>query len=424
MVHPPNRGSSNNDFQYRQTRMMEEWTDSFNTQVSTGVRNQIDIPSAYDFNPERLRYFKNGTRIKDANDATFTDQESDFLIEPTAGDVCRLQTAERPRYVVGFDSVASAEAQVTSTLGTGDTVRIGIDDDESPENAAFFEINGDSANRLVIVKSGSEVKSQEFTFPDNVDETNPIRYELAYNWYGVGTYRFTLTYTDDSREDGYKTVNELVGEVAVDDEKSTDDSNFHIFHEIDATTSGQSLEAGSYGYNVLGEVGATRRTKVSRIIGATDNYSGTGNYEPIAAARIDPDRGNIFCQLNTVECVPSAGDGELLAVVVDDTQTDATGFDTPPAHSAANSVIEETTNVTTFPDEDGNIVTDDANPNGYQVGFFSTDVTGQGATQVRTATPGRQVRPIYEDDVVIFLYKADTATARTVNVVYSTVQLW
>ena len=59
-----------------------------------------------------------------------------------------------------------------------------------------------------------------------------------------------------------------------------------------------------------------------------------------------------------------------------------------------------------------------------KIGFFSTDVTGQGATQVRTTSAGRQIRPLYEDDVVVFLYKSDSATARTVNLLYSTIQLW
>ena len=400
------------------------WEDSFGKQVTNGVRNQIDISSTNTFSPERLRYFKNGTRIRLANDTTFTDQEGEFLIEPAAGDTCRLQTAERPRYVVGFDAVASLEGQVLTSLGSGDTVKYGLDDDQTPQNAAYFEINGDSDNRLVLVKGGSEVKSQTFEYPRGVDETEPIRYEITYNWYGVGTFQFSIFYTENGQKDGEKAINKLVGELAVDSEKTVNDANFHLFHEVDATTSGQRLSAGSYGFNTLGDVSVTSRTKVSRIVGSAGNYSGTGNYEPIAAARVNPDRAEVFAQLTSVEAIPDAGDGELMAIVVPESKTDASNFTTPVQQSPDNSVIEETTDITTFPDQDGNVVTDAANPNGYQVGFYATEITGQGATQNRTSTLSRQIRPIYEDDVVVFLYKDDGVNERTVNLVYNTRQLW
>jgi len=135
----------------------------------------------------------------------------------------------------------------------------------------------------------------------------------------------------------------------------------------------------------------------------------------------------VFVQLNGIEAVPSGGDGELLAVVMPEDETDATNFITPPQHSPTNSVIEQTTDITQFTDQDGNLVTDTANPDGYQVGFFATDVIETGGppgSGARTTTQARAIRPIYEDDVIVFLYKDDSATARDVNLVYNVEQLW
>jgi len=402
--------------------VLKSQQDNFGVQVANGTRNIIDISSGYTFSPERLRYVENGTRTDPDDSAKITDREPDFLLEPAQGDTLRMRTAERPRYIVGFDGVPSLKAQVESTLGAGDTVKIGTSDSQTPENAAYFEINGDSPNRLVVVKGGTEQISETFNFPGNIDETNPIRYEIKYNWYGVGPFEFNITYTDNSQNVGGKTINDTLGELVSDTDITLNDPNMGLFHEIDASTTGQQLSVGSYGYLVRGDVSATQRTKVSRLTGLS--YGGSGDYEPIAAMRIDPDRGNVFTQINTVEVVPDATEGEVLAMVVRQGDTDASNFSTPIQHSPNNSVVEETTDVTTFPDQGGTVVTSAANPNGYQVGFFATTLTGQGATQARTSTPGRQIRPIYEDDVCIFLYKADSATSDTLNLTYSTIQLW
>lgn len=402
-----------------------EWADQFGQQVSHGITNSVDIPSHHPFSPERLRYVKNGSRVRDApSDSTFTDREQDWLLEPAAGDTVTLYSAERPRYIVGVDASASLAGQVESSLGDGDTIRFGLSDRQTPENAAFFEVNGNAENRIVTVKGGSESNSQTWTYPNGVDETTIVRYEIRFNWYGVGTYQFLLTYTKDGQVTGEKTVNKQVGELSLKDEKPTNDANQHIFHEVDASNSGVQYGAGSMGFLTYGSVSPTDRTKKARIIGTTDNYSGTGDYEPLAAIRVDPEEGGIFTQFSQFEVVPDGGDGEALIIVVPETETDATGFSTPPQHSPTNSVIKQTTSVTEFPDQSGTIVTSASDPNGYQVGFYATDTTGTGATQTREVSQGREVRPLYEDDVAIVLYKADTATARTVNIVYGTKQLW
>lgn len=406
---------------------VEEWSDNFGNQVSHGIQNSVDIPSFSTFNAERLRYYKNGSRIRERNlpgESTFTDREQDWLLEPASGDTLELFSAERPRYVVGVDTSASLAAYQQQPLQAGDTWKFGMTDFQTPENAAYFEVNGDAENRLYLVRGGTEIGEETWEFPEGVDETTPIRYEIRFNWYGVGPYDFKLNYTDETANDGERAVNKTVGSVSVSDGKSTNDGNFHIYHSIDASSSNLEYAAGSMGFLVFSEAKPSDRQKAARITGL--DYSGTGNYEPLAAIRIDPPRGNVFAELSGIEAVPSGGTGELLCVVMPADETDASpgDFSPPPAMSDSNSVIQETTAITQFTDSDGNLTTDAADPDGYQVGFYATDVASQGAAKSRQASRGRAVAPLYEDDQAVFLYKDDDSQARTVNIVYDTNQLW
>jgi len=422
MIPQPNR--TDNDYLKRRDKRDRLSTDAFGKKIADGTTNAVDIPSFYTYNPERLRLQQDGTRVDPEDIPTkFTDNEANYTLTPDAGESLLFQTAERPRYVVGYESVASTAAKLNSTLGDGDTVRIGLRDNADPENEAYFEINGNAENRLVIIKQGSEIKSQPFTFPDDIDETSAVRYEIQFNWYNVGRYKFAVTYTNDSEVDGQKEKNANVGEVVVDDDFATGDGVYHIFQEIDAATAGQELISGSFGYNVLGDVSETTRTKGSRLSGLS--YDGSGEYEALAAVRLDADRGNVFTSFKDISVFPDGGGGELLIIVIEATETDASGFETPPQHSDRNSVIEQTTTVTEFPDQTGATVTQTTDPNGYQIGLAAYEEAGGGAnTRSDSGLDVENKRPLYEDDVAILLYKADTATARTVNVTYFTEQAW
>lgn len=404
---------------------IEEWQDQFNQQIVHGIRNSVDIPSHHPFTNERLRYTKNGSRIRDpSSDSTFSDREQDWLLEPASGDTVTLFSAERPRYVVGVDAGMSLAGQLDSKLESGDTIKVGLSDRQTPENAAFFEINGGSENRVVTVKGGSESASHTWDYPNGTDETTTARYEIRYNWYGVGTYRFIITYTQDDQTIGEKTVNKTIGELSLEKEKPTNDANNHIFHQVDASSSGIQYGAGSMAFLVFGDVTPTARSKTARIQTSADNYGGSGDYEALAAFEVDPDYGNIFTQLSKFEVVPDGGTGQGLVIVVPSGETDASGFSTPPEHSPENSTIRQTTNVSTFPDSTGTLVSSASNPNGYQIGFFATDISGLGSKQSRNVSGERTLQPVYEDDVAMILYKADTATARSVNVIYGTKQLF
>lgn len=407
----------------RLTEYLDQSRDAFGKQISDGTRNSIDVPSFYTYNPERLRYYANDTRTDPTTDTRFSDREGDYLLEPNAGDKLEMHTAERPRYVVGYEAVGSAAAMAETQLGAGDQIQVGLRDRSDPENLAYFELNGDSPNRLVLEGQGAEVASTEFEFPGSVDETTPLRYEIQFNWYNVGRYLFTVSYTDSGEDVGERQRNYVIGELTVDDDFATGDGAYHVYHEIDASTSGQALAVGSYGYSVLGNIDETTRTKAARL---TDlSYGGSGEYEALAAVRIPDNLGNVYCQFKNVTCFPNTTSGELLVIVVQAGETDATGFGVPPQQSESNTVVRQTTNVTEFPDSAGSIVTSTSDPNGYQVGFTRYESSGDGNN--RRVSPSESVenkRPLYEDDVAVFLYKADSATSDSVNVTYFVEQDW
>jgi hypothetical protein len=418
------RNRTDNDLLQRMDERGEESTDAFGKAIADGTRNTIDVPSIYSFSPERLRLYLDDARQEPGDvSAKFTDEEGNWLLEPAAGESFYISTAERPRYIVGYEANMSAASAVPSDLQSGDTFRVGGRDRQSPENQAFFEVNGDSPNRAVLVDEGTEVATSEWQYPDDapVDVTSAVRYEITYNAYGVGRWRFNLSFTDESRDDPQ--VNTDVASLSVDGGFAISDYNFHQFQEIDAATSGRQLRAGSFGFLVKGNVQETTRTKAARL---TDlSYGGSGDYEPVAALRVDPDRGNVYSQFKNVTVFPNSTSGELLVNVFSPDETDASGFSTPPQQNPENSVVEQTTSVTNFTDQDGNTVTSDPDPTGYQVGLARFESGGQGnSTRVATSQQTENKRPLYEDDVAVFLYKADSASSDTVNLTYFIEQDW
>ena len=187
--------------------LFRDSTDAFGKVIADSTTTMVDVPSFYAFNPERHRLYINGARQK-VDDAIaagdFEDLEGSFRLNAAQGDEIEMHTAERPRYVVGKESVATAAGVVDSDLGANDQWVVGVRDRSVPENLAYFEVNGDGNHRAVLEGGGAEVASEPFTFPENVDETKPVRYEIRFNWYNVGRYLFTVSYTDDSKPVGEK----------------------------------------------------------------------------------------------------------------------------------------------------------------------------------------------------------------------------
>jgi len=152
-----------------------------------------------------------------------------------------------------------------------------------------------------------------------------------------------------------------------------------------------------------------------------------GNWAPIAAVRINPNEVLVNVQITGFQVIESDDntDVQLLAIAVDSDNTDASNFRTPVEHSEQNSVLEitdTTGDVTTFPDADGNVVNNTANPGGYQLGYASQYTEGTGTNERRSGEGRMRKRNIYNGDVAVILAKAGTATDITFE--HNTEQDW
>jgi len=76
--------------------------------------------------------------------------------------------------VVGVDGAASLATRVNQALQSGETLICGLNDRQSPENGAYFEVNGDSANRIVLERGGTEVATDTWTYPDGVGDSTTV----------------------------------------------------------------------------------------------------------------------------------------------------------------------------------------------------------------------------------------------------------
>ena len=158
-------GSSTSNI-FRIARRLRNSSDAFRQLVTKGTRNTLDLPAFYDFSEERYRFIENGTRIQDPNaDSTrFSDQDTQFLLEPEAGDTLVFKTAEKPRYIVGSDAAVSWSFQFISGLVDGtDTLTLFLGD------AFEIEYSGDGTVTFRSNENGSEQVAEDVTPPNGLE---------------------------------------------------------------------------------------------------------------------------------------------------------------------------------------------------------------------------------------------------------------
>jgi hypothetical protein len=382
--------------------------DAFGRPVTT-LSNKIDLPSSYPWSSERYRISINGTRTHIEDTTKVTDRTRDFLVEPDAGDTIVFRTAERLRYVVGFEGLASWGWQLLSTLGTGDRIRMGVSDLKG--NGYYIEYVGDDTSTgytaTAIIENSQDgiVASESFVPPVSPAEFQ--RDAIQWNWYDVGRALFRKTYTEDGDQ-----LNPIVTTLSRDGEGTTEASNLFLFFEIDAATSRQQLSVGSMSYVVLADVAPTARRKVVRYTGL--NYGGSGDYEPTLALRVNQTHDNVF--VNAIQSVVSGFDntgGEAILIGVNPTLTDASGFESPDQVSAGSSVIDGVTNISTFPDGTRSESSSASGFGGYQINHSSVNAAGTDPTEGQIATSAKERAPIHSDDIAVLLVRPDDGTAQS-----------
>jgi hypothetical protein len=390
------------------TERQSSGVDAFDRPVTT-LSNKVDLPSSYPWSSERYRISINGTRTHIDDTTKVTDRRRDFLVEPDAGDTIVFRTAERLRYVVGVEGLASWAWQLLNALGTDDRLRMGVSD--LAGNGYYYEIVGDdsapgyTATATIENADDGVVASESFNPP--VEPTDFQRDAIQWNWYDVGRALFRKTYTEDGEQ-----INRTAATLSRDGEGTTEASNLYLFFEIDAATSGQQLSVGSLSYLLLADVTPTARRKAIRYSGI--DYSGSGDYEPGLALRLNQAQDNVF--VNAMKIVVTGFDntgGEAILVGANPTLTDASGFESPDQVSTESSVIEGTTTISTFPNSTRSEVSSAEGFGGYQINHSSINAAGTDPTEGQVATSAKERAPIHSDDVGVLLVRPDDGTAQS-----------
>lgn len=386
--------------------------DAYDTPIALSTENEADLPGHYPLNPERYRLIVNGSRafFQYNTIPEVTDNTDGFEITPqNAGDVVTLRTAERTRYVVGYVLEWSLSLQLNQELQSGEVFVVGFGDPDLP-NGTGTDL-GPAADGWFVIHDGSMAadNAQLAEYRDGTaKDTTMLSFEELFqtwgrlagrtNWYNVGPTTITESYTQDGEQ-----LNAERGQVSVDQGKGPKTANKSVTVSLKAEGGAGSLtaEVGSIGVRTFGDVDGIVRDKRAQI--ATQTVGTTGAYVPVGAVRIDPNERVVTANLTDVTPTAYTGGGALTltSFAVADSKTDASGFDSPPEQSDLNSVIEQTTNVSTMPDATGTETTNPTDPGGYQLAFgsFQSEKNKGG-----TAGGGAKVkkRLVEQNDVAVF----------------------
>lgn len=391
---------------------LQSYEDQFGRAVTNSRRNVLDLPSTYGVSAERYRLDINGTRqlLQYSSTAKLDDTGDSQTLKPAAGDTMELRTAENLRYAVGFVSEFSVAVVLNQALQSGDELKLRLGDDSDAYELRFT----DSVSEARIRRAGSTESSSSFSLPQPL--TTISRFEGTFNWYSVGPIEFLQTRTKEGEQ-----FNERIVAVSNDTGPGPQEINLPLSVAVTAggSTTGLEVDVGSMGYNYAGDVLETTRSKPSRLTALS--HAANTNYEAAFALRIDPNRSETACQLQPPS-LTAGNSGELLCIAVDASKTDASSFSAPAQQSGFNSVVQETTSVSTFPDSTGSVVSAASDPGGRAVGFAATDVAPGDKSQ--TNVRADLVRPFYPDEVVVGLTAPDGGTATDFNVAYATEQAW
>lgn len=402
-------------------------TDAFGRLDSVaGSRNVLDIASQYNFSPERLRLFRNGSRAFPQYNtiSQFSDNADHWLLSPDAGDTMHIESAESGTYVVNYTLQASWAFQLNQSLASGDALRFG------PRNATdgwFVEQRGadhtDTQADIKELNGGSET-----TLLSDVELPNAFtgwyRWEAVYGWYAVLNQVWSNT---DINEEGV-IDNETFARSDNSGNRGPDMGNLNLWIEIeaDASTSGLQLEVGSMGMVTVGDPTSLQRDKPQY---ESITLAGSANtWEPLLAVRVDPENANVNGQLTQLDILDYGAndDVELIVVSVDADKTDASGFAEPDYHHSYNSALQSTESITQVPNTDGTQkdLTSSEKPGGYTM---ATAVQLGGGNRSGTAATSNQSRqekkPILNSDHVVFLARSGTVDS-TLDFVWDADQNW
>jgi len=188
-------------------------------------------------------------------------------------------------------------------VGFGDPdLENSTDDTPGPNADGWFVYQNDSNAvdevTLAEYRTGTDVGSTTTTLTELPQNWGRLAGDT--NWYNVGETSLTESYVETT--DGEpEQKNDVVATVGVDQGKGPELANHPIKASVKAGNGAGSLELefGSIGARIFGDVDAIVRAKTFNF---ELDYSGTtGEYEPIGAIRVDPDRSEVTVQVLNLE---------------------------------------------------------------------------------------------------------------------------
>ena len=406
-------------------KILRDYTDGrrhsstqFDTAIADSTTSLVDLPSTYPFNTERYARLTEGA----VGESEFVDGDAQFELSVTGaeGDAHELRNRQRVTYLPNYELLWGAAYQMQDELVAGQRLVVGFTDPDR-ENGYFVELDSDG-QRAYIKSDGVRIDETPWgegetraPYRDDIDETVPQVLRMFLSWYGAGGAKTTLTYTDENGGDT-RIRNPTVARLGNADAVATQEINLKLSVRLECTeaTDPATVNVLSYGAVSRGPDSRTNRVKSAHNwdlggdIGSTD-------FTAVLALRRQQDKPQIPTTLSQMEIIPSdTMEVAAIAFDEDDADLDTSGWDVPPQLDPGNTATEQTTSVSTYPEDA------DGNPDGRLLGLVVADASGNRSE--------RNVRDfekrMYEDEEVLFLARTKSASNASVDLTWRVRQEW
>lgn len=408
--------------------------DVFGKKIADSTANNADIAGHYPYSPERWRFFEtdlqesNRIFLEYSDDSRYAHQGFNgrgsydvHELTPVSGDTLYFKTAERFRYVVGYESVPTMAISTNQALQDGDEIIIGPTDFTNGYGFRFNSTLGPNQCEFLLYRSGSTQNTKTINLSTPLTEFT--RFEWRYAWYNIMGALGTQSYDFKNVQLGYLKSKPT--------QRGPEIGNFPISCKITAgaDTDNLRVDLGSSAWQTKGDIESIVRDKTFKTGALT--YSGAGEWQPLYVIRKAENRNYIQSQIDQINLTRFSGNGDAVVIAMamsnenvrdsDGNLLDDTDFSVPAEISSTNSIFEVSAAVGQIPDNNGQVTATTPNPGGYQVGYSSLyETTGSGPR--REGLTNTVKRKLHDNDYIVILGRSDVSGDMTTEIL--TEQSW
>lgn len=413
------------------TGSIEKNDTGFNSRVADRTVNRLDLSSAYPPNTERHKLVVNGTEDRTFT-TNFTNLQGKYQLTAADGDTVSFSSREQFRYVPNYEAlygIGTWYETAADTLTEGQRLFAELSDDArdnvygyefTPGNTrAFIRSGGSLVSELPQSEWGEYVQGAPSPGDplDHIQRDQPLNPRGFINWYGVGEFRPTVSYTQSNEQQETDTL----GYLSNQNDVTTERINLkpRVVAKADAGSPEFTVNVSSMGTLIRGGATEFNRPRAAVLYGLGGDIGPTYvNNAPVLAKRHAPDKQNVSVKVDVPEFSPE-GDVTIDIIVgaVAAGDTDATGFATSRQGDGQNTAVEYTTNVTTFPTET-RAVPEGGTAEVPDVRLLASSVA-EGAKNDPSkaeAGPGEQNKRILgEDEIALYIPRTAGSTNAALN---------